>query len=91
MPSGPGYYGGTESLRQAVVGGKKLGKGSVTGKSKIGQLLKMQIHYINQKQGVCENVDEKWQAGLIDMPVLSEHNNNVKFMLICLDILSMYT
>ena len=37
-----------------------------------------------------KNMDEQWQADLVDMTNLSENNDNMKFMLTCIDILSKY-
>ena len=36
------------------------------------------------------DIDEQWQADLVEMSKLARHNSGYKYLLVCIDILSKY-
>lgn len=94
-PSEPGSYGGVESLQRAIV--EKIGKRA--NDTEIKNWLAEQDAYslhkpvstkFKRNKVFVKNIDEQWQADLVDMSNLSESNDNAKFMITCIDILSKY-
>ena len=93
-PSDPGSYGGVESLQRAIV--EKLGQR--INDDKIKNWLAEQDAYTLHKpvstkfkrnKVFVKNIDEQWQADLVDMSNLAE-SNDAKFLITCIDILSKY-
>ena len=37
---------------------------------------------------IVYDIDEQWQADLVDMSKLAQHNSGYKFLLVCIDVLS---
>uniref|UniRef100_A0A3B1JVY7 Integrase catalytic domain-containing protein n=1 Tax=Astyanax mexicanus TaxID=7994 RepID=A0A3B1JVY7_ASTMX len=94
-PSNPGSYGGVESLQRAIF--EK--KGSRANIKDVKNWLSAQDAYTLHKPVLgkfktnrvfVKNMDEQWQADLVDMSNLSKDNKDMKFMLTCIDILSKY-
>lgn len=44
----------------------------------------------NRNKIVISKIDQQWQIDLIDFRKISNKNNNVKYILVCIDVLSKY-
>ena len=47
-------------------------------------------HRFRRKQIFTKGIDDLWQADLVDMQSLAQHNDGVKFLLTCIDTFSKY-
>lgn len=95
-PRHPGSFAGPSKLYQVV---KQEGKFKV-GMSKIKKFLQNQDAYSLQKKVhrkgfkrrrvVVQGIDYQWEADLADVQNLSEHNNDIKFLLVIVDVFSRF-
>lgn len=90
-PSHPGSFGGVDALYRAV-------QGKVT-KKEIQKWLEgvdaYSLHKPARKKFPTNRVivyskDQQWQADLVDLSSLREHNQEFRYLLTCIDILSKY-
>lgn len=88
-PSNPGSFGGINRLWKEVGGSK----------TDVEEWLKTQDTYtlhrpakkkIKRNKILVAGLDDQWEADLIDVQGISKYNNNIKFLLTCIDTLSKY-
>ena len=94
-PESPASYLGPEKLYQYV---KSEGKFKI-GRHRIRQWLQDQESYsltrgarrkFKRSRVIVNGVDSQWDADLMDMVDLSKHNDDNKYVLVCIDIFSRY-
>lgn len=94
-PENPGSFGGKERLQRGLLETKGLRMSD----KKLTEWLSGEDTYtlhktarVNFKRNkvFVSNIDAQWQADLVDMSSLSQHNDKVKFMLTCIDVLSKF-
>lgn len=92
-PDHAGSFGGVDAVYRAV---KNEGKISIS-RNKIRDWLSTQDTYtlhkptrknIQRDPVLVDGIDHEWQANLVDMSSLSKDNDDVKFLLTCIDVFS---
>ena len=90
-PSHPGSFGGINTLKRQVgkkVSGKEL-KNWLT-KQDTYTLHKPVRHHFKRQRILVSDIDEQWEADLVDLSALSKHNKNFRYLLTVIDTLSKY-
>ena len=93
----PGSYGGVERLFQRAkdlnIGGKELTRRRVAAFLKAQQAYTLhrpaRRHFPRNRTYVA-HTDQQWQADLVDIQPLAEHNDGNRYLLTCIDILSKF-
>ncbi|XP_064622575.1 uncharacterized protein LOC135484818 [Lineus longissimus] len=90
-PGHAGSFGGIDALKRAV--GSKVSTGAIK------KWLRTQDTYtlhkpirrrFKRRRIVVADIDEQWEADLVDMSKLSKYNKNFKYLLTVIDTLSKY-
>ena len=94
-PESPASFGGVDSIYRAV---KSEGKHQIS-RNKIRTWLRKQDTYTLHKpvryrfkrnRVIVGAIDEQWEADLVIMDSLATYNNNYKYILTVIDVLSKY-
>jgi hypothetical protein len=95
-PESPTSFGGVDSIYRVV---KSEGKHQIS-RNKIRTWLRKQDTYTLHKpvryrfkrnRVIVGAIDEQWEADLVIMDSLAKYNNNYKYILTVIDVLSKYT
>ena len=94
-PSNEGSFGGKARLKEAVFkdSGVKLSDSQVSewlsGEEAYTLHKAARVNY-KRNRVVVYGIDKQFQADLVDMSIYSKENDNFKYMLTCIDVLSKY-
>lgn len=90
-PARPGSFGGVDALYRAVKGrAKKKDIEEWLRGEKTYTLHKPVRRHFRRNRVIVGGIDEQWQADLVDLTSLKEHNNGNRYLLTCIDIFSKY-
>lgn len=90
-PSHPGSYGGINALYRALRGSVKTKDIKSYLQTKDSYTLHKPLkHKFLRNQVIVGGLNEQFQADLVDMQSLASHNDDYKYLLTCIDILSKY-
>ena len=94
-PKDPGSYSSRLNLKDAASRryGEKITDSNVGDwlqRQDVYSLYRMAPKHFRRNRILVHNIDDQFQADLVDMTELAEHNDNVKFMLVCIDVFSKY-
>ena len=84
---GVGSFGGIQALAKKTKGNQKQIKDWL--ESQDAYTLHKQVRYrFPRRKTIVSGPSQQWQADLIDVSRLSQHNQGIKFLLTCIDVFS---
>ncbi len=92
-PKQASSYGGVQSVQREVNKKKKTTIQSVQkwlSQQDTYTLHKPVRYKFRRRQTIVGGIDHQWQADLVDMTSLSIHNNGIKYLLTCVDVLTRF-
>jgi len=90
-PSHPGSFGGINALKRIV--GNKVSENQLKNwlsTQDTYTLHKPVRHHFKRKRILVSDIDEQWEADLVDLSGLARYNKNFKYLLTVIDTLSKY-
>ena len=93
-PQHPAAFGGVEAVYRAVKkDGVNINRKQIEkwlSKQPVYTLHKPIRKHFERNRVMVNGIDQQWQADLVDMTSLAEHNSGYKYILTCIDVFSKY-